>query len=86
MDLSLESALREGRGQDAPGQIAGRPLEEWNGAYTKVESYFHALRVRNKELLGRLVIHVLNRAMRRAPVEPERSDSTGARRIARFNT
>jgi hypothetical protein len=73
MDLSLESALRQGRGQDAPGQIAGRPLEEWNGAYTKVESYFHALRIRNKELLGRLVIHVLNRAMRRAPAEPERS-------------
>jgi len=28
---------------------------------------FHALRVRNKVLLGRLVIHVLKRAIRRAP-------------------
>jgi hypothetical protein len=74
MDLSLESALSQhGRSQDAPGQLASRPLEEWNAAYTKVESYFHALRVRNKELLGRLVIRVLNRAMGRAPAETQRS-------------
>lgn len=74
MDLSLESALNApdgGAGQ--PGQIAGRPLEEWNAAYSKVESYFHALRVRNKVLLGRLVILVLNRAMKRAPRETGRS-------------
>src|SRR5687767_13610655 len=75
MDLSLESAL--GAAPDSlaeqPGRIAGRPLEEWNAAYAKVESYFHALRVRNKVLLGRLVIHVLKRAMRRAPQENERS-------------
>ena len=38
-----------------------------------MENYFHALRVRNKVLLGRLVIHVLKRAMRRAPQEPSRS-------------
>jgi hypothetical protein len=38
-----------------------------------VESYFHALRVRNKMLLGRFVIHVLQRAIVRAPHEPERS-------------
>jgi hypothetical protein len=57
---------------DSSGQLAGRPLEEWNAAYEKVENYFHALRVRNKVLLGRLVIHVLNRAMRRAPAEPQR--------------
>jgi hypothetical protein len=55
------------------GQIAGRPLEEWNAAYVKVENYFHALRVRNKALLGQLVLRVLERAMRRAPAEPERS-------------
>lgn len=66
MDLSLESALTS----DQPGRMAGRPLDEWNAAYSKVESYFHALRVRNKVLLGRLVIQVLRRAMRRAPVEP----------------
>jgi hypothetical protein len=77
MDLSLESALKErdagATGAEQAGRIVGRPLEEWNAAYTKVESYFHALRVRNKVLLGRLVIHVLKRAMRRAPQELHRS-------------
>jgi hypothetical protein len=74
MDLSLESALTSGGdAPEQPGLIAGRPLNEWNAAYAKVESYFHALRVRNKVLLGRLVIHVLKRAMRRAQNEPERS-------------
>lgn len=53
----------------ASGQLAGRPLEEWNAAYGKVESYFHALRVRNKALLGQLVLRVIERAMRRAPHE-----------------
>jgi len=72
MDLSLESALNVPAGGEQPGRIAGRPLEEWNAAYAKVESYFHALRVRNKVLLGRQVIHVLKRAMRRAPQEPQR--------------
>ena len=74
MDLPLEPALTVGQeGQESPGRMAGRSLEEWNAAYAKVESYFHALRVRNRVLLGRLVIHVLKRAMRRAPNEPERS-------------
>jgi hypothetical protein len=73
MDLSLEPALNiEGAVPDQPGRLAGRPLEEWNAAYAKVESYFHALRVRNRVLLGRLVIYVLQRAMRRAPQEPRR--------------
>src|ERR1044071_6353511 len=73
MDLSLESSLNiPGASGESSGNIAGRPLEEWNAAYAKVESYFHALRVRNKVLLGRLVIHVLKRAMRRAPQEPQR--------------
>ena len=68
MDLSLESALTvPGAAAEPSGNIAGRPLDEWNAAYAKVESYFHALRIRNKVLLGRLVIHVLKRAMRRAP-------------------
>ena len=58
---------------DAPGVLAGRPLEEWNGAYSKVESYFHALRVRNKVLLGQLVALVLERAMERSAAEPQRS-------------
>jgi hypothetical protein len=48
-------------------------LEEWNAAYLKVESYFYALRVRNKVLLGRVVQQVLDRALRRAPNEPQRS-------------
>jgi hypothetical protein len=56
-----------------PGQIAGRPLEEWNAAYARVENYFHALRVRNKVLLGQLVQQVLERAMQRAPNEPQRT-------------
>lgn len=74
MDISLESALSASfEGADQPGQIAGRSLGEWNAAYSKVESYFHALRVRNKVLLGRLVIHVLKRAIHRAPHEPQRS-------------
>ena len=58
---------------DAAGRLAGRPLEEWNAAYVKVENYFHALRVRNKALLGQLVLRVLDRAMRRAPAEADRS-------------
>jgi hypothetical protein len=58
---------------DSSGQSAGRPLEEWNAAYVKVENYFHALRVRNKALLGQLVLRVLERAMRRTHAEPNRS-------------
>jgi hypothetical protein len=70
MDVSLESALNDpAAGAEQTGRIVGRPLEDWNAAYAKVESYFHALRVRDKVLLGRLVIHVLKRAMRRAPQE-----------------
>ena len=73
MDLSLESALSPADPNDEhPGRIADRPLAEWNAAYAKVESYFHALRIRNKVLLNRQVIHVLKRAMRRAPQEPQR--------------
>jgi hypothetical protein len=56
---------------DPPGKIAGRPMEEWNAAYIKVESYFHALRIRNRVLLGQLVQQVLDRAMKRAPEEPQ---------------
>jgi hypothetical protein len=55
------------------GQLAGRPLDEWNAAYAKVENYFHALRIRNKALLGQLVLQVLERAMKRALSEPDRS-------------
>jgi len=54
-----------------PGYIAGRPLEDWNAAYAKVEAYFQALQVRNKLLLGQLVSQVLDRAIRRAASEPE---------------
>jgi hypothetical protein len=57
----------------SPGHLGGRPLEEWNAAYSKVESYFHALRVRNKLLLGQLVALVLDRAVNRAASEPRRS-------------
>jgi len=58
---------------DISGQIAGRTLDEWNAAYVKVENYFHALRIRNKPLLGQLTLRVLERAQRRAPTEPGRT-------------
>jgi hypothetical protein len=58
---------------DVSGEIAGRSLDEWNAAYVKVENYFHALRIRNKPLLGQLVLRVLERAQRRAPSEPKRT-------------
>jgi hypothetical protein len=48
-------------------------MDEWNSAYSKVENYFHALNIRNRVLLGDLVLRVLERAKRRAPREPERS-------------
>lgn len=60
---------------ESPGQLAGRSLEEWNTAYDKVESYFNSLRVRNKVLLGQMVALVIERAMRRAKEQPERSAS-----------
>jgi hypothetical protein len=66
----MEPAMNPAILPDESGQLAGRPLEEWNGAYAKVESYFHALRIRNKPLLGQLVLRVLERAQRRAPAEP----------------
>jgi hypothetical protein len=66
----MESAVNPAILPDESGELAGRPLEEWNGAYAKVESYFHALRIRNKPLLGQLVLRVLERAQRRAPAEP----------------
>ncbi len=70
----MESSLGQaGAGLESPGKLAGRSLEEWNAAYAKVESYFHALRVRNRMLLGRLVQLVLQRAMQRAVKEPQRS-------------
>src|SRR5580704_11199565 len=71
--LSLEPAMSASVRTDLPGQLGGRPLEEWNAAYSKVESYFHALRVRNKLLLGQLVALVLDRAIRRAASESRRS-------------
>lgn len=53
------------------GLIGGRPLDDWNAAYTRVESYFNALRVRNKLLLGELVLSVIARASLRAENEPD---------------
>jgi hypothetical protein len=76
MDVPLEPSLSNiAEAAEQPGHLAGRPLDEWNAAYGKVELYFHALRVRNKILLNRLVILVLKRAMRRAPDEPGHSAS-----------
>jgi len=67
----MESALKNLT--DSAGGIAGRSLEEWNAAYVKVENYFHALRIRNKPLLGQLVMRDLERAQKRAPGELRRS-------------
>jgi hypothetical protein len=67
----MESALKILT--DDSGRLAGRSLEEWNAAYVKVENYFHALRIRNKPLLGQLVLRVLERAQQRAPQEPGRT-------------
>lgn len=66
----MNPAFPPGRTQ---GKLAGRPMEEWNAAYAKVESYFHALRIRNRVLLGERVQQVLDRAMKRALAEPHRS-------------
>lgn len=74
MDIPLESSLTSALlRSNKPGQLAGRNLDEWNVAYGLVESYFNALRVRNKVLLGQLVLHVLDRALKRAPQEPGQS-------------
>jgi hypothetical protein len=69
----MESAMNPAILPDATGKLAGRPLEEWNDAFVKVENYFHALRIRNKPLLGQLVLRVLERAQKRAPKELHRS-------------
>ena len=66
----MSTAFQPGQ---TPGKLAGRPMEEWNAAYAKVESYFHALRIRNRVLLGEVVTQVLDRAMKRAVTETHRS-------------
>lgn len=47
-------------GAAAPDWEGG--LDEWDEAYARVESYFSALRIRNKLLLSRLVYRVLKQA------------------------
>jgi hypothetical protein len=66
MESTLDSSER-------PGYLSGRPLEDWNAAYEKVETYFKAFRVRNKLLRNHLVAKVLDRAMQRASAQPEAS-------------
>src|ERR1700679_2378656 len=75
LGLSMEPAMNPALLPDADNKLAGRPLEEWNAAYVKVENYFHALRIRSNPLLGELVSRVLERAQQRAPNEPDRSAS-----------
>jgi hypothetical protein len=58
---------------EGSGRQSGRSIGEWNAAYAKVESYFHAFNIRNRALLGRLVLRVLERARQRAAQEPERT-------------
>lgn len=71
MDAAIKSTA--GPLVSETGLLAGRPLDEWNAAYAKVEHYFYALRIRNKALLGQMVLQVLERAMTRAPAEPNLS-------------
>ena len=71
---------------DVSGEIAGRSLEEWNAAYVKVENYFHALRIRNKPLLGQLVLRVLERAQRRAPGDKRSATEIAAEEMDRIVT
>jgi hypothetical protein len=71
MDSAIKNFV-EPPGSDS-GLVAGRTMDEWNAAYAKVENYFYALRIRNKTLLGQLVLSVLERAMARAPGEPNYS-------------
>ncbi len=51
-------------------------LEDWNDAYRQVESYFGALRIRNKLVLSRLVYQVLTRVAKRLEDEPKPGDLT----------
>lgn len=69
----MDAAIKQASSPNESGFLAGRSLDEWNAAYAKVENYFHALRVRNKTLLGQSVLRVLERAMTRAAAEPNRS-------------
>lgn len=71
MDTAIKH-FAEPPGSDT-GLVAGRTMDEWNAAYAKVENYFYALRIRNKTLLGQLVLRVLERAMKRALGEPSYS-------------
>ena len=56
MDVLLEPALSApSPNPNPPGYMAVLPLWEWNEAYTKVEAYFHALRVENKNWMSKPV-------------------------------
>ncbi len=48
--------------EEAPAMTPGPVVDLWGDAYTRVEAYFGALRIRNKLLLSRLVFRVLDRA------------------------
>jgi hypothetical protein len=69
----MEPAMNPEILPDQAGQIAGRSLDEWNDAYAKVESYFKALRIRNRPLLSQMSLRVLDRAQKRAPKELNRT-------------
>ena len=71
MDTAIKQFIQAP--DDDTGLVAGRSMDEWNAAYARVENYFYALRIRNKTLLGQMVLQVLDRAMNRAPSEPNHS-------------
>ncbi len=53
-------------------------MESWNEAYVTVESYFCALGLQNKWLLGQLIQEVLERARERVDEDPQLSPPTVA--------
>jgi hypothetical protein len=52
--------------------LSEEELIEWEEAYTAVEAYLQALRLRNRLLVAELVRRILWRASARRPAEPEK--------------
>lgn len=66
----LASAQVNGAPADKAGVAGPVEMEIWNEAYVTVESYFCALGLRNKWLLGQLIQRVLERAQHRVKENP----------------
>lgn len=62
--------MSSGREENTGGTVGPEEMEIWNEAYVTVESYFCALGLRNKWLLGNLIQRVLQRTQERVREEP----------------